>query len=68
MEFVPYLGPIISAIPALVVALSISWEVTLVTLVLYIAIQQLENNVFVPIIMSKSLDLSPFYIFIVMVA
>ncbi len=68
MEFVPYLGPIISAIPALVVALSISWEVALVTLVLYIAIQQLENNVFVPIIMSKSLDLSPFYIFIVMVA
>ena len=68
MEFVPYLGPIISAIPALVVALSISWEVTLVTLVLYIAIHQLENNVFVPIIMSKSLDLSPFYIFIVMVA
>jgi predicted PurR-regulated permease PerM len=34
--------------------------------ILYIIIQQIENNFLVPYVMSKSLDLSPFLVFIVM--
>lgn len=37
-------------------------------LVFYIVMQQVENNFLVPYIMSKSLDLSPLYVFVMMLA
>ncbi len=66
MEFIPYIGPILSLIPALIIGLGISWEAAVAILVLYIIIQQLENNFLVPYIMSKNLDISPFLVFIIM--
>jgi predicted PurR-regulated permease PerM len=66
MEFIPYLWPILALIPALAIAISM-WPTTFfVILILYIVIQQLENNLLVPYIMSKSLDLSPFLVLIMM--
>lgn len=66
MEFVPYIGPILSVIPALIIALGISWEASLVILILYVIIQQAENNILVPYIMSKNLDISPLFVFVIM--
>lgn len=66
MEFVPYIGPILSLIPAIIIALGISWKATLIIVGLYFIIQQLENNVLVPIIMSRNLDLSPLFVFVIM--
>ncbi len=68
MEFIPYIGPIIALIPALVVGLGFSWEVGITILIFYTIMQQVENNVLVPYIMSKSLDLSPLFVFVVMLA
>lgn len=68
MEFIPYIGPFIALLPALVIGLWISWKIGFIILILYIIIQQIENNILVPIIMSKSLELSPFLVFIVMLA
>lgn len=39
-------------------------EAVLAVLALYLVIQQLENNVLIPWFMSKSLDLSPFYVLV----
>ncbi len=64
MEFIPYIGPLIALLPALALALGMGPEAVLVVLVLYLAIQQVENNVLVPWLMSKSLDLSPFYVLV----
>ena len=61
-EFVPYLGPILALLPALALALGHDIQTVLAVLALYLIIQQLENNVLVPWLMSKSLDLSPFYV------
>lgn len=66
MEFIPYVGPILSLVPALIIALGISWDATVVVLVLYIIIQQIENNFLVPFIMSRNLDISPLFVFIIM--
>lgn len=66
MEFIPYIGPIIALIPALIIGLWISWEAAIALTILYLIIQQLENNVLVPYVMSKNLDLSPFLVFVVM--
>lgn len=66
MEFVPYIGPILSVIPALIIALGISFEAAIVILILYLIIQQTENNFLVPYIMSKNLDISPLFVFVIM--
>jgi predicted PurR-regulated permease PerM len=68
MEFIPYVGPILALVPALIIGLGISWEAAAVLTILYLIIQQFENNVLVPYVMSKNLDLSPFLVFIVMLA
>lgn len=67
MEFVPYIGPFIALLPALAIALWLWWKATVIILILYIAIQQLENNVLVPYVMWKTLSLSPFAVLIAMV-
>lgn len=65
MEFIPYIGPILALIPAVIIALGISWEAVIIITILYIIIQQTENNFLVPYIMSKNLDISPLFVFIV---
>jgi predicted PurR-regulated permease PerM len=67
MEFIPYIGPIIALIPALIIWLGLGWKAALIISILYIIIQRIENDFLVPYVMSKSLDLSPFLVFIVMI-
>ncbi|MFC1686583.1 AI-2E family transporter [Patescibacteria group bacterium] len=59
LEIIPIIGPIIAAIPAILVALSQSWWLGLAVLILYIIIQQLENHLLVPKIMQKAVGISP---------
>ncbi|MDD5770051.1 MAG: AI-2E family transporter [Candidatus Gracilibacteria bacterium] len=66
MEFVPYVGPFIALLPALAIALGISFKASVIILILYVAIQQIENNILVPYIMGKTLSLSPFSVLIAM--
>lgn len=59
LEIVPTVGPIISAIPAILVALTISPLLALATAVLYFVIQQLENQLIVPLVMKRVVGLPP---------
>lgn len=58
-EIVPYAGPIIAAVPAIVIAFTASPIKALIVVALYIGIQQLENSVLTPKIMQKSVGLNP---------
>ena len=58
-ELIPVVGPVLSAIPVLAVALTISLKKTLVVLIFLVAQQQLESQVLVPRIMSRQLGVSP---------
>jgi predicted PurR-regulated permease PerM len=58
-EFVPILGPIAAAIPALIIALSQDTKVALWVLALFVVIQQLEGNLLQPIIQRKMVALPP---------
>lgn len=64
LEIVPMIGPLLSAIPAVLVALSISPVFALTIALLYIVVQQIENNIFVPLVMKQSTGLSPVVIII----
>ena len=58
-EIVPYIGPIIAAVPAIILGFSISPFLGFAAIGLAILIQQLENYVLVPKIMEKSTGVSP---------
>lgn len=59
LELVPMIGPTVSAIPAIFVALSVSPLLALSVLAMYIVVQQVENNVLVPFVMKKSVGFPP---------
>lgn len=58
-EFVPYLGPIIAAIPAVFLAFTQSPMLAIFVLILYAVIQWVESNIIVPKIMQKVVGLNP---------
>jgi len=59
LEIVPYFGPIISAIPAVIIGISISPLMGLATIALAFLIHQSENYFFTPKIMEKSVGVNP---------
>jgi predicted PurR-regulated permease PerM len=59
LEIVPTIGPILSAVPAIIVAFSHSPVLALSVIALYIIVQQVENNIIVPLVMRKSVGLPP---------
>jgi predicted PurR-regulated permease PerM len=58
-ELIPIIGPIISAVPAVLLGLTAGPVPALAALLLYFGIQQVENNVLVPKIQSDAIDLHP---------
>ncbi|HEX8939957.1 MAG TPA: AI-2E family transporter [Candidatus Limnocylindrales bacterium] len=58
-ELLPIVGPILAAIPAVLLALTISLQAVVPVIVLYFAIQQLENNLLVPKIQGDAVRLHP---------
>lgn len=64
LEIIPTIGPVISAVPAIIVALAISPGLAISVVVFYILLQMLENNILVPKIMEKAVGLNPIVIII----
>jgi predicted PurR-regulated permease PerM len=59
LEWFPIIGPIIAAVPAILIGLSISFPAAVAAAILYTAIQQLENNILVPKVMGDAIELHP---------
>lgn len=68
LEVVPTLGPVLSSVPAIVVALSISPTMALFVILAYILIQMTENNLLVPKIMQHAVGLNPIVIIVAITA
>ena len=60
LEAVPMVGPMLGAIPAAVVALSISPAKLIWVIAATLVIQQLENSLLVPRVMRKTVGVNPF--------
>jgi predicted PurR-regulated permease PerM len=59
LELLPIIGPIISAVPAVLLAGTAGIEAVIAALVLYTLVQQIENNFLVPKIQGDATDLHP---------
>lgn len=65
---IPYIGPIFGAVPAAVVALTISTKMVLFVLAVNIVIQVLEGNILSPFVVGRSLHLHPLLIIMALLA
>jgi predicted PurR-regulated permease PerM len=59
LELIPFYGPVISAIPAIGVALTDSPQKALYVVLLYLVIQQIEGNLLTPMILKRRLEIPP---------
>jgi predicted PurR-regulated permease PerM len=57
-ELIPVVGPILSAIPAVIVAATVSTNKALLVIIFFVVQQQLENHVLVPKIMARQVGVS----------
>lgn len=59
LEFIPVAGPVLAAIPALLVGISHGGDTALWVLGLYLLVNQLEGNILVPIVQARTVHLPP---------
>lgn len=62
LTFIPYVGPVLAALPALLVSLSQDPVLLLWIPPLYTLIQGIENNLLTPLIQAKAVDIPPAYL------
>ena len=58
-EAIPIVGPLLGAIPAVLVASTVSPELALIVAGVYIVIQLIEGSVLVPLVMRNTIGISP---------
>lgn len=63
-EIVPIAGPVLAAIPAVFLAFLQDPSLGLWVLVFYVAVQQLENHLLVPVVLGKTTGLNPVVVLI----
>ena len=61
-EAIPIVGPLLGAIPAILVAATISPQLALAVAGVYLVLQLIEGNVLVPLVMRNTIGISPFLV------
>ena len=68
LEFIPFIGPIISAVPAILLAFAEGPDKAFYTLLLFILVQQIEGNLLEPMVQQRAVDLPPALLLFALVA
>lgn len=66
MEIIPYVGPIIGAVPGVILGFLVSPTVGFLAILVYVITQQLENHIILPQVMKKAVGLSPITVILVL--
>jgi predicted PurR-regulated permease PerM len=61
-NIIPYFGPVIGAIPAVILAVTVSLKMVLIVVAIIFLLQFLEGNILSPMIVGKSLHMHPLVI------
>ena len=59
LTFIPFIGPTLASVPALLVALLEGPYMVLWVVIIYVLIQQIENQIFTPLIQKRAVFLPP---------
>ena len=63
-EAIPIVGPLLGAIPAILVAATVSPELAVIVAIVYIVLQFLEGSVLVPMVMRNTVGISPLLVLV----
>jgi len=58
-EFVPIIGPIVAAIPAILIASTQDWQTVLLAIAVLVIIQQVESNLITPMLADRMVSIAP---------
>jgi len=61
-EAIPIVGPFLGAIPAVIVAATVSPQLALTVVAVYVVLQLIEGNILVPLVMRNTTGISPFLV------
>jgi predicted PurR-regulated permease PerM len=67
-NLVPYLGPIVGVIPAVLLGFTVGPWAAVLAVVVFVVANQLEGNVLSPLILSRSVDLHPVTVLLAIMA
>ena len=67
-NIIPYLGPYIGLVPAIFIALSLSFKEVILVIVVCVVVQQVDGNLIYPNVIGKSLDIHPLTIIMILLA
>lgn len=67
MNIIPYFGPIIGTIPAILIAMTTSWKLVIIIIITNLLIQLVENSFLSPYIMGKSVQIHPIVIIFILI-
>ena len=59
LDFIPFVGPIIAAVPAIILAFLVGPSTALWTLGLYLLVQQIQGNILQPLVQRYAVDVPP---------
>jgi predicted PurR-regulated permease PerM len=63
-EAIPIIGPLLGAIPAVLVAATVSPELAVIVALVYVVLQFIEGSVLVPLVMRNTVGLSPLLVLV----
>ena len=67
-EAIPIVGPLLGAIPAVLVAATVSPELAVIVAGVYLVLQLIEGHVLVPLVMRNTVGISPFLVILSVLA
>jgi predicted PurR-regulated permease PerM len=63
-NLLPYIGPYLAAVPAVIIALTRSWTLAVVVVIFYIIIEIIDSFVLTPLLLGRAVDLHPFAVIV----
>ncbi len=68
LEFIPIFGPVVAAVPGILIAMTGGWVQALYVALVYLIVQEIEANVLVPLIQKVTVEVPPALVVLALVA
>ncbi len=68
LEFVPIFGPVVAAVPGILIAMTDGWAHALYAALVYLIVQETEANILVPLIQRATVEVPPALVVLALVA
>jgi predicted PurR-regulated permease PerM len=68
LEFIPIFGPVVAAVPGILIAMTGGWVQALYAALVYLIVQEIESNVLVPLVQKVTVEVPPALVVLALVA